>query len=208
MAHASDLQSLSELGNSPSLSANAKRACTYFVGLLYGSNSCYSLDKLRMEWALKNKLVKPNKLPPTDDIFLLHLMRCILQLLIWKGSLSAMWYLPNPLDFGYQLEPESGAWIPQMMSQPCAPPELLSDLICSCSDSCRENCACYANEQPCTKACGCIGLVDGTEEDICKNIFTVLADVTSDTLATEWFRAYGKTTAPKWESLIILNGNE
>ena len=116
-----------------------------FVGLLYGAVNCGSLNKLRTEKVLKNKHVKPKKLPPTDDSFLLHMLRCTYQLLVWKGCLSAMQQLPDPLEFGYIIDSESGLLVPQLMSQSVTPPELLSDLVCDCTDMCEKDCICLSN---------------------------------------------------------------
>jgi len=79
-------RSIADLGNrnTPFLCANARTGCTNFVGLLYGSKACISLDALRKDKVLSNKHVRPRMLPPTDDSFVLHLMRCLYQLLVWK----------------------------------------------------------------------------------------------------------------------------
>ena len=74
-------------------------------------------------------------------------------LLVWKGCLPAMQQLPDPLEFGYIIDSESGLLVPQLMSQSLTPPELLSGLVCYCTDICEKDCKCLSNEQPCTKAC-------------------------------------------------------
>ena len=109
----------------------------------------------RRESVLKNKSTKPRKLPPTDDSFSLHLLRCHYQLIVWKGRLSPIQHLPEPQDFGYIFNTGTGLLTPQLMSQPVAPPELLSDLVCECVDLCEQGCICSLNEQSCTQACDC-----------------------------------------------------
>jgi len=180
MSNAADLQTIADLGNTPFLCANARRGCTNFVGLLYGSKACISLDVLRKDKVLSNKHVRPRMLPPTDDSFVLHLMSCLYQLLVWKGCLTDMQKLPDPVGYGYRTDSASGTLIPQMMSQPAAVPELLSDLVCVCSDQCVASYNCSSNEQPCTQACACQGKVQGDDSVLCNNIFTVLASVTGD----------------------------
>ena len=44
-----------------------------------------------------------------------------------------------------------------MMSQYSAPPELMNDLVCKCSNGlCDEACLCFCNEQPCTTQHVCV----------------------------------------------------
>ena len=54
-----------------------------------------------------------------------------------------------------------------MMTQTCAPPELLNDLICDCEpNSCDEDCCYLVNEQPCRDACQCKGALPEFDVDI------------------------------------------
>ena len=175
IGNAEDIRLIATMGTDENLPTQVKQVCVKFVGMLYGAVNCASLNKLRTEKVLKNKNVKPKKLPPTDDSFLLHMLRCTYQLLVWKGCLSAMRQLPDPLEFGYVIDRESSLMIPQLMSQSVTPPELLSDLVCDCTDMCENNCICVLNEQPCTHACECKGNVEDSE--ICMHIFTTLASV-------------------------------
>lgn len=80
MQNADNFQMLSELGSGPPSKAQ-RLACTQFVGLLYGKKDCRSLNEIRCEKAMRK--VPPKKLPPTDNSFTLHVMRCCYQLLIW-----------------------------------------------------------------------------------------------------------------------------
>ena len=131
-------------------------------------------NRVRVEKVLKNKSTKPKKLALTDDSFMMHLLRCTYQLLVWKGCMSAKLSLLNRADFGYFVDVESGLFVPRLMTQPPAPPELLSDLVCSCLDNCCDNCICCSSEQPCTQACEC-------QDQNCNNIFTFLAIVPDET---------------------------
>ena len=51
--------------------------------------------QLRTEKVMKNKPVKPRRLPPTDDSLQLHLLRCVLQIQITKNTLGAGIYTPT-----------------------------------------------------------------------------------------------------------------
>ena len=153
LAYAKNIKIVAKMGTDSCLPFEKRQVCVKFVGLLYGAVNCGSLNKLRTEKVLKNKHVKPKKLPPTDDSFLLHMLRCTYQLLVWKSCLSAMQQLPDPLEFGYIIDSESGLLVPQLMSQSVTPPELLSDLVCDCTDMCEKDCICLSNEQLCTQAC-------------------------------------------------------
>ena len=86
-----------------------------------------------------------------------------------------MQQLSDPLEFGYIIDSESGLLVPQLMSQSVTPPELLSDLVCDCTDMCENDCICLSNEQPCTQACECKTEIEDT--DACMNLFTTLAFV-------------------------------
>jgi hypothetical protein len=174
---ADDLKDLADLGKDPVLPIHAKTAAFKFVGLLYGHHNCTSLNALRSSQVLFKKRVRPRKLPPTNDSFVLHLLRCIYQLFVWRSSLKAIIPPLDPLDFGYLKDEKTGMYKPQLMTQPPAAPELLSDLVCNCSNLCSDDCVCSGNEQPCTIACSCKGVLQG---QICENLFTMLANVETD----------------------------
>lgn len=67
LGNAKDFQKIASIGMGDGLSIEARNESVKFIGLLYGANNCVSLNKLRTEKVLKNKNVKPKKLPPTDD---------------------------------------------------------------------------------------------------------------------------------------------
>lgn len=175
MQDALKYQELGNLGDSVELSADEISICTRFVGQIYGKNECKSLSQLRAEKVLRSSNIKPRRLPPTDDSFRLHLQRCLYQLIIWK---YAVWKEQPEIDagdYGYTRDTESGLIVPVHMSQPSAPPELLSDMVCNCGDLCENNCACSVLCQPCTVACECNACVTG--DLCCRNIHTILADM-------------------------------
>ena len=82
-----------------SLGKAEKAAATRLVGALYGKADCESFNELRCVWETR-KNVSAKKLPPTDDIFELHLTRCILQLGIWREDIIPMYMhdANDPID--------------------------------------------------------------------------------------------------------------
>ena len=177
-------QGLKDLGNGPLLKSQ-KITCTQFVGALYGKPDCTSLNEIRCAKAAKK--VPPKRLPPTDNSFHLHLLRCTYQLMVWKSCLEISHVLPPPTDYGYEtIDDNDGTQImrPLMMNQSPAAPELLNDLTCNCENSiCDDSCTCFRNEQPCTLACKCKAAVpwdSQNENRLCTNIYTLSMQSTSD----------------------------
>ena len=144
-------------------------ACIRFAGALYGHKNCQSLNELRSAKAT-GKYIQPKKLPPTQESFHLHVLRAAFQLHIWRDApVGMIEQLGNVEDFGFMLE--NGVLRPKMMNQAMAPKELLNNIFCLCQpNSCHFDCACLENEQPCTEACGCKGILDGN--DTCNNYYT------------------------------------
>ena len=58
-------------------------------------------NKLRVNRVLENKKVKPIKLPPTEDSFIVRVLRCSYQIMIWRESLTSIVELPSPKDYHY-----------------------------------------------------------------------------------------------------------
>lgn len=160
------------LGDEAVLIQDELLAATKFIGALYGKQGCTSLNLLRCE---KGSKMSGKKLPPTDNSFQLHVLRCLYQLYIWKHADTGMIEFPAVIDFGY--ESVDAELKPKMMSQPVAAPELLKDLVCDCKpNEChRVSCTCLSNEQPCTADCRCeaeLPYSDINENDICTNPLT------------------------------------
>ncbi|WAR02371.1 hypothetical protein MAR_008929 [Mya arenaria] len=169
MQSSSKYQPLSDMGEDASLTPIQKSACVTFVADLYGSSGCSTLNSIRSVKALKSLASK--NLPPTENSFHLHCLRCVIQLWIWRHALIGIHHLPSPTQFGYETNPDNGTLQPVMMNQPVAAPELLSDMVCNCS-LCSDDCSCFRNKQPCTGACGCDGSTSNESTDtICTNVF-------------------------------------
>jgi hypothetical protein len=151
------------LGDTLELSQPQVQTATQFVCTLYGDSKGESLDALRC--AKADKGIAAKRLPPTENSFALHLLRCVYQVFIWKHAHIAMCAVPAPTQFGY--EKGEGELQPKMMTQTAAAPELLNDIVCDCSDDCLSNCSCFQNNQPCTTACPC------DAKDSCLNALTL-----------------------------------
>ena len=97
-----------------------------------------SLNKLRVNRVLENKKVKPRKLPPNDDSFILNVLRCSYQIIIWRESLTSIVELSSPTDYhyGYPIDTDTGYIMPLLVRQPLVPPELLNDLVRFCDLNC------------------------------------------------------------------------
>jgi len=146
--------------------------CTNFVINLYGGNTKQTLHELRCTKAKSS--VHPRLIPPTEDSFTLHLLRCVIQLWIWRNETTPQHHRPDLSDFGYECDGTEAGLRPKLMSQPAAAPELLNDLVCECL-VCNEKCVCLANHQPCTVACCCSGNTQ-TDDIMCTNIFTLTSE--------------------------------
>ena len=105
-------QHLATLGESTNISNQEKVACTRFVSCMYGQESD-TLNALRCKMAHRNVMGK--KLPPTDNSFSLHVLRCAYQLMVWRQAIVPVQDLPDPLDFGY--DKNENTFHPQLMSQ-------------------------------------------------------------------------------------------
>ena len=74
--------------------------------------------------------------------------------MIWRESLTSIVELPSPTDYhySYEIDTDTGYYVPTLVSQPLAAPELLNDLVCFCEDLCSDACVCTTNGQPYTQA--------------------------------------------------------
>lgn len=156
--HSSELQELAPLGKEVPPTRSQLVAGMKFVCMMYGKRACSSLNQLRCERASKaGKQLK--KLPPTENSFEQHLLRCCLQMMVWVNAGIGMHEEADYSKYGWY-STEYGLK-PIMMTQPCAAPELLKDVVCECpSSECSNACSCLDNNQPCTDDCNCKGRID------------------------------------------------
>lgn len=169
MKHGDTFGSMTTIGDTLPMTSDEHASASHFVCYLYGDTKCCDLNKLRCKRAEKGMAAK--KLPPTEDSFSLHILRCAYQVYIWKHANVSDAELPPPTDYGYETS-KDGLLEPRMMTQAVAAPELLNDIVCYCSDSsCAEHCTCNEYNQPCSTACACEAILHDSDA-LCQNSLT------------------------------------
>ena len=163
------MQCLSSLGTTEPTKEEVN-AVHRFVVSLYGGQKKTLLD-IRCKLALRKSA--PQKLPPTENSLHQHILRVAYQLFLWRGATTGMLDVIDVTKFGWERDVNSLQLQPVMMTQPCAPPELLNDLICCCQ-KCIKDCYCLLKNQFCTADSVCRAAFAGsvnTEEngDVCNN---------------------------------------
>ena len=114
-----------------------------------------TLNDLRLKLASTSDKSSAN-LPPTEDAFLQHILRCKVQLQIWMNSHDPQPNLWNPINNGWSLQ--EGSLRPVMITMPPAPEELRNITHLYCKDSnctLSRKCPCLAACMPCISICGC-----------------------------------------------------
>ena len=127
MNRAESFQELASLGDGMQASDSVQRSAQTFVAAMYGS-TLESLNDVRCVMACKK--VTGKKLPPTENSFAQHLLRCIYQLMTWRKANIAMHAYLSPTMFGYERDGDTKLLQAVMMTQEPAAPELLNDLVC------------------------------------------------------------------------------
>src|SRR6266516_8049250 len=83
--------------------------------------------------------------------------------MIWNTSHIAAPCLPCPSQCGWLLKNDQ--FDPEMSELPCAPPDIISSIRCSCKQSrCKAPCKCLKSKLRCTEMCSCSG-----NEENCDN---------------------------------------
>lgn len=166
MQSAETFTDMSTIGDTLTLNQPQIQNATKFIGHIYGDKETTSLDLLRCARAQKGISVK--RLPPTNNSFYQHLLRCVYQVFIWKHATVGNIHMPSPTEFGYY--DNNGQMSPIMMTQEAAAPELINDIVCDCTDTCQSQCCCGIHNQPCTSACAC---TSNAAECICLNEYSL-----------------------------------
>ena len=79
--------------------------------------------------AEKTKLLEPRNLPPTENSFDLHCLRCLHRLFIWINALRPHHKLKSSSECGFEYDTDLKCWQPLMITQSVAAPELLNDIF-------------------------------------------------------------------------------
>ena len=84
----------------------------------------------RKTQVLEKSKVKPRKLAPTNNSFILPYtyFEAYIQLQFWIGATESNLNLQCSLELGYNTESQTGFYTPKLMSQSASAPEMLSDL--------------------------------------------------------------------------------
>ena len=115
-------------------------------------------------WMFSTKQILVEKLPPIKGTFLPAMRRVNYQAMVWARDDTSQPFLPSPVGHGWTME--EGQLVPIMCELPCAPPEILQLVKCSCIKSrCAAPCKCRSNGLPCTEMCRCTG-----DDTFCDNI--------------------------------------
>lgn len=135
-------------------------AARHFLLMMYGvkKNSkliSMTLDDYRFVIASTSNKSSSN-LPPTENAFHQHILRCKVQVQIWVNSHVPKPSLWSPIGNGWYLQ--SGILTPVKITIPPAPDELrdMTHLYCRDSD-CKitRKCPCLAAGMPCITICAC-----------------------------------------------------
>jgi hypothetical protein len=135
------------------------------LALIYGATTNDKLNVLRyrtyMDYAaISNQLLKPERLPPTENAAKFHCLRAHLQVVMWK-QLTTQTAL-HVEDWGWQLE--DSALIPVATDIAAAPDDLLKVVRCKCRSESRNPCSstlcsCRKHGLQCVAACkNCCGV--------------------------------------------------
>lgn len=175
-----EFQSLYNLGEEAvAISEVHTKACTSFIATLYG-HPFATLNQIRCMKAQMSVQLRNTSIPPTENSFHQHCLRCVLQLWIWRHEVTPMHDVHVPTQFGYEYNAEANCLQPVLMTQPVAAPELLNDIVCMC-ELCDDECVCFVNKQSCSIACACKSRSDGIDRQLCTNMYSLaLADDEND----------------------------
>jgi hypothetical protein len=168
-----DFQGLAVLGEVGVSETELIEAAMPFFLRLYGQKTVVSLESARFKLFTKNKTnAKVMSLPPTYSNFLQHVLRCHLQVMLWKAANQSA----PPIEstdlshFGWELKDNIPC--PVVSRDHPAPPELIDIISCQCKAQLKKcssvACGCHKAQLSCTSYCSCSG------EDGCCNPYTQL----------------------------------
>ena len=144
---------------------DAVKIARRYVLLLYKSKSCKDLDDLRYN-LLQNSNKAISNFPPTEDSFIHHVKRSLLQVKIWCNSHDPS-YSANPVGMGWSLD---GNYIlPVMSVLETAPKEVreLTHLYCKDKGACDTlKCECFKAGLKCIDICKCALVCNNTELEV------------------------------------------
>lgn len=151
---------LTALSNFDDMSAaDATEIARTFLLLMYGkkkAKGCKTLDELRYKLSAQTD-ISANLLPPTEDSFHQHVLRCVYQAKVWCNSHIAKPQLPDPEGHGWYKTQDGSLELTLSMKE-AAPASLRDITHLYCSDeecSVPANCQCLLAGLTCIEACSC-----------------------------------------------------
>jgi hypothetical protein len=150
------------LSNNDATHEQAVQAGANLIRIIYEGAESDTLNKLRYQTymnltATSTHLLRPERLPPTNNAAHFHCLRAHLQTVIWQ-SLSTNTLL-NPTDWGWQIH--EGRLVPIATDIDAAPEDLLKVVRCKCRSDTRSpsSCSCRKVGLPCVASCkNCAGV--------------------------------------------------
>lgn len=179
--HQLDCETIASYGETSdfSITDDLTAAARNLLMAVYGGQAFSTLAAFRAHLFIAGGNSKDlRSLPPTEDAFKQHLLRCLYATLVQKRAHVQHPTLPAVTSFGWIM----GTYLqPVSMLKPPFPELTQSLASCKCVTSrCIRNCSCKKSKVPCCVACRCEG-----KEDKCDRTqnLSILAeqDVPSDT---------------------------
>ncbi len=171
----SDLDNV--LGETGVTHSQLQEAGFSYLSALYHQPNGIAMETVRYNiYSKQKKSPKIMTLPPTGPNLFLHILRCHLQVTLWKAAnkTGPPTHCSDIQKFGWEIKDN----IPMPVISDVAPaPPGLSDVIsCGCKslgNTCSNNvCSCNKNKLSCTTYCHC-----NLAEDVCNNPHTKNDDV-------------------------------
>ena len=111
----------------------------HLFSLMYGRSDIRNMNEFRQHVFARSKS-DLRSLPPTEDAFLLHVKRCLLQIGVYHTAYKCQPNCPPATEFGWR--EDRGILVPVMMSLPSKPKNVKKH-FCKCIKSkCTRNCTC------------------------------------------------------------------
>ncbi len=155
---------LSQIGDDKADINSFIAQATHFVCAAYGKTveSCTSMTDCRVKlWRLKTARngatsVKLCSLPPTSDAFRENVLRCHMQVAIWKSALEESPPKMDPIKYGWELD-HQGILLPRPLPADAtfAPADILQLIRCNCKASGCKTVVCSCSKLGCTIFCLC-----------------------------------------------------
>ena len=156
--HQVDCQTIASYGETEDYSINDDHvtAARNLLMAVYGGQTFSTLAAFRAHLFIAGGSSKDlRSIPPTEDAFKQHLLRCLYATLVQKRAHVQHPTIPAPTSFGWVMK----AYLkPVLMTKPSFPELTVSLTSCKCITSrCAKNCSCKKSNLSCCLACKCEG---------------------------------------------------